>query len=387
VFLAFRARPGSPHATIAAAVLGLAAGFRPTTVVMFGAVGLVVAARSIRSWRALRVAGAAGAAAALLWLVPMMIEQPGGLGAWMKASHDIFYNAAKSTSLLAGSPEGWTNVQRAGVAATVAAAPAVVVGLAAIIVGLVAARDAHWRRERHIVPVLLAAALPGLVFVALTHFPKAGYAVAFVPPLILLAVLPAARLGTAGRIGVAVVLAAMAAGNVQRFLDAPGVVPLSLVDRHGLWFAERRLGAPFIVTRAEIRRVDALSSRYHRIRGAVDPASEVLVFDLSHSPGNYRYATYALPEYRMYLVGGGINWRSAWQRQQRFTAGHQITVPPGGDAVLTMDEPTSDVNTLIAAHQARPLDVPGGPILIRVRPGATLFGLPVVEGPAEPSTP
>ena len=82
-----------------------------------------------------------------------------------------------------------------------------------------------------------------------------------------LALLPAARLTGLGRIAIAGLMAVVAAGNVQRFVGAPGVVPLSLVDHSGLWVAESRLGAPYHVTRAEIRRVDAGSSRYQRLQG------------------------------------------------------------------------------------------------------------------------
>jgi hypothetical protein len=318
----------------------------------------------------------------------MLLEQPGGLAAWLSASHEMFSGAAQSTSVLTGSPEGWTNMARAGAATTVAAAPALIVGSAAVILRLVfGPRNLGRRRSGRLVPVLVIAAGPGLLFVALTHFPKSGYALAFLPPLVVLALLPAARLTGLGRIAIAGLMAVVAAGNVQRFVGAPGVVPLSLVDHSGLWVAESRLGAPYHVTRAEIRRVDAGSSRYQRLRGLVDPDSEVVVFDLSHTPGNYRYASYAFPEYRMELIGGGIEWRSAWHRRQRFVANHRIAVPPGGDAVLAMDLPSSDVDDLIAHGWARRLEVPGGPVLVRIRPGATLFGLPIVEGPPEPYRP
>lgn len=300
VLLAVRARPGSRHAVQGAGLLGFAAGFRPTMVVMFAVVLLVVAGRSIRDWRSTAKALAAGVGGLLAWFVPMLLEQPGGLTAWPLAVSTMFSNAAKLTSLLTSSPQGWTNAARTLAATAVAIGPALVVGAIALPICLLrGARPDGSRHNGRVVLVLLAAAAPGLVFIALTHFGKVGYVLAFVPPLILLSLLPAARITGGGRIVVGVVIAVMAVVNVQRFLVAPGVVPLSLVDRDGLWVAQGRLGAPYPFTRSEIRRVDEASHRYHRLRGVIDPRTEVIVFDFHHSAVNYRYATYALPEYRM----------------------------------------------------------------------------------------
>lgn len=87
------------------------------------------------------------------------------------------------------------------------------------------------------------------------------------------------------------------------------------------------------------------------------------------------------------MVGGGIEWRSAWRRQQRFVMNRRIVVPHGGDVVLAMDVPSPDVDDLIRQGLASTVEVPGGPVAVRVRPGATLFGLTIVEGDPGPYRP
>jgi len=386
VLLALRARPGSHHVVVAALVLGLAAGFRPTMVVMFAALALLSAVRSIRGLRLAAAALAAGLAGLLAWLVPMLLEQPGGLTAWRSASSTMFLNAAKQTSLLTGSPDGWSNVARAVSATAIALAPAFIAGAIAALMCLVrgTAQDSGGRGSRATL-TLIVAGFPGLVFVALTHFPKRGYVLAFLPPLVLLALLPAARIVGPGRTVVALVIAGLTLLNIQQFLGAPTVVPLALINHDVLWIAQGRPGAPYPLTRAEIRRVDERSLHYDRLRAAIDPHTEVIVFDMNHTPEYYRYATYSLPEYRIDLVEGRTVWRTAWGRQQRVVMSHRIIVPQGGDAVLVMDAPSPDVNDLIARGLATPVGLPGGPVAVRIRPGTTLFGLPIAEGDPEPT--
>ncbi|MGH8999811.1 MAG: hypothetical protein ACRDY7_10535, partial [Acidimicrobiia bacterium] len=236
--------------------------------------------------------------------------------------------------------------------------------------------------------VLAAAAFPGLAFVALTHFARSGYVLAFLAPLVLLALLPASRVAGSGRVVVVAAVVVLAAFNAQRFLGAPGVVPLSLVDRPGLWVAGAHLGAPYPVTRAQIQEADENSRRYDQLRDVVDPATEVIVFDLGHAGGGYRHATYFLPEYRMHLTGGGLVWRTARARQQRFVEEGRIVVPPGGNVVAAMDAPFPDVAEMIRSGTASPIDLSGDrPVAVRVGPGETVFGLPVVEGRPGPYVP
>ncbi|MGH9181812.1 MAG: hypothetical protein ACRDY5_08875, partial [Acidimicrobiales bacterium] len=104
LLLAWRARPHSWHGAAAAAALGLAAGFRQSSILLLAPVAVVAVARSVRTVGRGLVAAAAGAGSLVLWLVPMAVEQPGGLGAVQRAGGRIWREAVSVTSPLYGAP-------------------------------------------------------------------------------------------------------------------------------------------------------------------------------------------------------------------------------------------------------------------------------------------
>jgi hypothetical protein len=156
--LAWRARPGSRHGLYAALVLGLAAGLRQMTPILLAPLALVAAVRSVRSLRAAAAAAVAGLAATLVWIVPLALEQPGGLPVWRAVSSEHWHADVSSTSPLAGAPlRAWGhNLAHASAYGLAATAPLLVLAAA----GRLTRLDPLDRRA---LPMLLACALTASV--------------------------------------------------------------------------------------------------------------------------------------------------------------------------------------------------------------------------------
>ena len=242
IILAWRARPHSWHGAAAFVALGLAAGFRQSTVPMFGLLALVAAAGSIRRIREAVAAAAAGAVAVAVWFVPMILAQPGGASWWARATSAEGRGAIRSTSVFAHTG-GWAgNLGTFAAYTTVALAPLVVLALAAAVglgarallrsvrgigvptdvmsttapptgavarTGAVSTADpprrgpAHRRRRAHWTRpwyqsrtvVLVAATVPAMAVTGLIEFAKGGYLLAYLPgAVIALLLVPAALL-------------------------------------------------------------------------------------------------------------------------------------------------------------------------------------------------
>ena len=291
IILAWRARPHSWHGAAALVALGLAAGFRQSTLLMFGVLALMALLGSIRRVREALAAVVAGALAVAVWFVPMALAQPGGISVWAAATRAESNGALLSTSVLDHATAGADNVGTFAAYTTVALAPLVVLAvLAAVGLGLralarmlssgrrsvahavhetvdatsVAAlpttpgrahsarvgrrqrRLMNWRRPwfQSRTVILLAATVPPMVVVALVEFAKGGYLLAYLPgAVIALLLVPGAllRTGSTGppgrrrRSGGAMawaVLATLAVGAIavfgaDRFLTASGVLPVA----------------------------------------------------------------------------------------------------------------------------------------------------------------
>jgi hypothetical protein len=234
VTLAWHARPGSWHGLAAAAALGASAGFRQTSVLLFAPLAVIAVARSARSLRSWGQAAAVGAAAVVAWLVPMLAEQPGGLGAWRSASDALLEGSVGQTALWSGTAEVITrNMTQGATYLSVALLPAVLVGGVALL-ALMAGPGMRRQRETEVPgrpwwaspPVVLAAAtVPAVAFLVLVHFGKAGYVLAPLPAAILLILVPVARLAQRGRLAVVAATLVVATVSVGRFLVAPALVP------------------------------------------------------------------------------------------------------------------------------------------------------------------
>ncbi len=129
IILAWRARPHSWHGAAALASLGLAAGFRQSSLQIFGLLALVAVLGSVRRLREGLIAAAIGLAAVAAWVVPMSMAQPGGFATWVRASRIETLGAIRSTSILDHAAAGVTNVGTFAAYATVALAPLAVLTL------------------------------------------------------------------------------------------------------------------------------------------------------------------------------------------------------------------------------------------------------------------
>ena len=393
--LALRARPGSWHAPAAAAALGLSGGVRQSSLLLLAPVALVALARAARRapspGRVLLASAAAGAAGVAVWLVPMALEQPGGLGAVREAGGRIWREAVEVSSPVYGAPAAGVryNVGQATGYTLAAVAGLVPVTVAALVL---ARRRSHGASldpvpprcgPRITPPVLLAvAALPPFAFVTVFHFGKAGYVLSYLPALVLLLLWPACGLARRPRLVAGVVVAAACAVQVLRFWGAPGILPSSLADTGGLWFTESRFGAPYRLTASAIRDTDADVERLLTLGRAFDPASDELVFMYLNGGHRFRHAMLALPEFRMHYLQLGFHEWSASGRRWHHERDHVVELAPGARAVFVVDEPRTEILRLVGVGVALPIRLENGPTVYRVPAGVTVYGVRLVAGPA-----
>ena len=393
LLLAWRARPGSWHGPAAAATLGLAGGFRQSSVLLLAPVAVVAVARSSRTARQVGAAAAAGAVGLAVWLVPMAVEQPGGLGAVRRAGARIWREAVTVTSPLYGAPaEGVASNLAQATGYTLAA---VVLLLPAAAVALALAAFPRFRvgsvRSRHATdsgPRLLAvAAVPPLAFVLVFHFGKAGYVLSYLPALVLLALWPATRLAARPRLIVGALVALACAVQVQRFVAAPGVLPLAVTDRGGPWFTQSRYGAPYRLTAQAIDDVDADTERYRALGRAFDPRDDVLVYVHLDGGHRYRHAMLTLPEFTAHYIQAGLDEyvgrRHRWRRERD----DRVELPAGGRAVFVVDEPREELLGLVEAGRATARLLDTGATVYVVGPGHHLFGVDLVVDDRPPPGP
>jgi hypothetical protein len=307
-------------------------------------------------------------------MVPMLAEQPGGYGAWRAATRRIFQGAAETTSLLYGGPDAAANLERAVRYTLEAVGPLAVVAVVALAAGWFRGRRTgrpapgpHPATDRpapaagSAALVLLVAAVPPLAVLALLHFPKAGYGLAYLPALVLLLLLPAARLPRRGRAVAGIVVAVLCLGNAGRFLAGSS--------------------GP---TWEDIRRVDQVAVALASLPAITDPSRDVLVFVEPYGAERYRLAMYRLPGHRAVMARNGQVVRGAvGGRENPVPGGREVAVAPGGRAVLVLDPGGAELAALQAAGTARRLELAGGRAVWAVGPGAELYGLRVVERPED----
>ncbi|HEX9969921.1 MAG TPA: DUF2723 domain-containing protein, partial [Acidimicrobiales bacterium] len=105
VLVASKARPGSWHGWGAAGLLGLGGGLRQTTLLILGPLVLCAVIASVRSVRQAAAVVGAGAMGLAVWMVPMLIEQPGGWSRYRAFSDEYLEPALLRTSILYGAPK------------------------------------------------------------------------------------------------------------------------------------------------------------------------------------------------------------------------------------------------------------------------------------------
>jgi len=385
--LAWHARPGGAQGLVAAGVLGLATGFRQTSLLLFAPLVVVAMARSSRDLRTWLGGVAVGVGAVASWLVPMLVEQPGGFRAWRDASDALLEGSVRQTAFFAGTAEVVTrNMSQGATYATVAFLPAALVALVAVIHVV---RAGHlrappsvegrpWWVSRTALPALAAG--PALVFLVAIHFGKAGYLLAALPAGVLLLLAPVAGLDRAGRRGVAAAGLVVCTVSAGRFLLAPAVVPESLVDATPLFLTSSANGAPFAFSAAAVAESDRRTEQQLALADAFDPASDVLVWGWLNGGERYRHATLTLPQFTTSFVRDSTHVHTARGGRWRTDPDTTLEVPPGGRAVFVLAHVPPDLEVLLAAGSAEAVRLESGITVWVVGPGVTLLGVEVVEG-------
>ena len=396
--LAFRATPGSWHAPAGAATLGLAGGVRQSSLLLLAPLAVVALVRCARRApspaRVVLATAMAGAAGLAVWVVPMAIEQPGGLAAVREESARMWRQAVEVSSPVYGGPGE-------GVRYNVGQATGYTLAAIALLLPVTAAAavlarrpwhhddpDAPVRRHRRRLPrvtppVLLAiAALPPFAFVTVFHFGKAGYVLSYLPPLVLLLLWPARDLTRRRRMVASGLVAAACAVQALRFWGAPALLPESLTDTNALWFTESRFGAPYRLTERALRETDADVERYRALGRAFRPATDELVFMYMNGGHRFRHAMLTLPRFRMHYLQLGFHEWSASQRRWTHERDHVLELAPGARAVFVVDEPRSEMAALLEAGVATRIPVAGGPTAYAVPAGVTVYDVQLVAGPA-----
>ena len=388
LYLAWRALPGSWHGPAAAAALGVAGGTRQSSLLLLLPIAVVAVVRSVRGAPApatrLAQCAAAGVAGIALWMVPMALEQPGGLSAVREQSARIWREAVSVSSPLYGAPGSGVTYNMGQAGGYTLAAVAFLLPASVLALGLWVLR--RWvpdTRRQLSAPLLLAiAALPPLAFVTLFHFGKAGYVLSYLPALVLLLLWPATRLGARARMTVTVLVALGCGLQLLRFVGAPGILPEGQTDRGGPWFLQSQYGAPYRLTEPSLRHTDRDVERYRALGQVFDPRTDELVYMYLNGGHRFRHAMLTLPEFRMHYLQVGFHEYSALDRRWRHERDHVLELRPGSRAVLVVDEPRADVMALLDAGTAQAVPLPTGPTVYVVPPGVTVDGVKVVEAPA-----
>ena len=404
ILLALRARPGSRHGIAAAVVLALAIGFRQSAVFLLAPLALVPVLRSGLALRRLVATGAAFAAVLALWVVPMSIEQPGGMPVLRAASQEMWKGSVGQTSVFSNGPaerKHQNRVETTGqnLAAIAFLLPALLGGLVLVGVSSVRRRRAATSdesaagRNRLVgdegtaLACILLAIVPSLGFMYLFHYGKSGYILDYLPAATLLLLWPAVHLARRNRLGAisAVVIGVLVAGGgavaAQRFLFGKGVLPERFMSGR-LEITQAHFGAPFPNTRYAIDETDAIVDRYQELGRVFDPRKDVLVFTWLNGAEWMRHVMWTMPDFWVEMMVGNRHDLSGrhlvWEKFYRPDA---LPVPTGGRAILIYDTPPPDVDALVRAGKLSPLHLATGPTVWIANPGTVVDGVTVTEVP------
>lgn len=385
VFLALDARPGSRHAFAAAALLGLGSGFRQTSLVVLGPLALWAAVKAVRSLTAAVVTAAAGAAGILAWLVPMLVEQPGGWDRY-RAYSKGYLHILSSTSLLHGAPGHLVarNILEGLGYTFIAVATLLPLFAAALLWRLVRRRSQPPLPREALLLLVLAVAGPAL-FAFLVHFGKAGYVNGYLPGLVLLLLLPCVLLPKRGLAMASVLVAGACLFNIERWALKDYILPPTSGNTAGLWFTQPQYGWPYPITWREIRKTDRETRQYLALRERFEPARDVLVYVGPNGGYRFRHANLTLPEFTIHFVAPPVDSHTVKRRHVEHDYDEVIEVPPGGRSVWVLDFDPPEMAEQSAAGLLHTEELSGRRIWI-AEPGARLHGVSVeVQGAGVPS--
>lgn len=424
LILAWRARPGSWHGVGAMVALGVMAGFRQSIIQAFLILALVAVAGSTRRWGRLVLTLLAGLVGVGLWLVPMAVDQPGGLSTWVRATRTEALGAARATSVLDHATAGATNL------GTFAAYTILAVGLLVLLavvggIGLLLRRlvetaagrsgrplpgpdpsaatrsstvvtdpgrwERPWYQRRG--AVLGAAIVPPVLVVSLVAFAKGGYLLAYLPAATIALLLPMGalvrrrwasdRLSPLGLAVGSVAVALIVGVGTQRFVGGAGVLPERWLRPSGsLWLEQPRYQAPYADTLAAIRAADSVDTALRAFGPAVRPGRDVVVFDVPDGGSDlYRNAGWALPDDRIALIGPGYVLYNQLHGALYYASGATAMVGPSGSVFLVASPTLPGLASLTAQGYALPVGTPlpiGGYRVWQVLPGVSILGVRIV---------
>jgi 4-amino-4-deoxy-L-arabinose transferase-like glycosyltransferase len=422
IILAWRARPGSWHGVAAVVALGFLAGFRPSMGQELALLALIPVVGSTRTWGRLVVTLTAGAASVGLWLVPLAIEQPGGVSTWIQATRIETIGAERSTSVLDHAAGGPGNLGTFAAYTVLALGPLALLTLVAVLALVVRRGVARHRGGPDRRPsvgragpgwdgpgrrpwyqwraaILTAAIVPPMLVVSLIEFAKGGYLLAYLPGAVIALLLPLGALNRrsarSGR-GASLWLALTSVGIVlvvalgaQRFISGDGVLPARFLESSGwLWLDQSRYQAPYTDTRSAIRTADATDAALRALTPLLRSRTDVVLFDaVDGGPDIYRNAGWEQPDVRIAMVAPGQVAYNQLHGALYYASGDTVPVRPGGTVLLVASPALPGLSGLIATGQAQavrtPLPITGFQVW-RILPGTSILGVRTVTSTVPP---
>lgn len=379
LWLAYKAKPGSRVGVVACVVLGLLGGVRPSAMFLFAPITLYILVLCRPGIRRLAMCVLAGGVALAAWLVPMSLEQPGGLAAVRAQSKLLLDGSMQATSILVGSPGARANALEVIGVTLMSVLPLLPLLLVAL-PGVFAKGSVVRRSRVSVYAPLVVATAPGMLEAFLVHFGTPGYAMSFLPALVLAVVLPlrGRSLHPIATGALVIVVMAVCSYQTDRFTRATYIWPQRLTV--GPW-APDKYGAPYNETYTGIEKADDDQVSYRDIGSHFDPAKDVLVYVSGNGEWRYRPGGYQLPEFTVHLVDHGNDIDQARAGRHTTVVDHVIEVPTGGRAVLVLDQFQSDLEDMQQKGIIQPVHLATGPTVYALQPGHSALGVDFVNAP------
>lgn len=368
---------GWRYAAGCAATIGFLGGFRPSLVIFLAPLVLAAGILSRAKVRHYAVIALTGALAVATWLVPMAIEQQGGLAELRAQNAAMWSNAAHFTSPFFGAaPEMIeTNVLRTIGWGLAALLPVVVAGAALTAMARSSARDESGagRRRRVVAGGLVAlVAVPQIASSLLLHFGKPGYTLGWLLPVVAVVIAPVSRLHGVRRLAGGALIGTIALLGVGQFLFGAGLVPARLTAVGP--FSHGQYEAPFRATRREIRRADADTAAYATVAADHDAATTTFVVLAGAEGIRYRVLGHLFPDLTIHYLVDGFDWAVSSGGRQRYERDRAVEVDASKQIVL-IGVGGDEVTSLAAAGRAMPVPLRSGGMTWVIDHGTTLEGV------------
>src|SRR5262245_5410934 len=384
-YFSYRALQGSAtDAWLAAGYLGLAGGMRQSILILLFPLWLGSTVLGTRRLRIVAVGLAILSVAVLAWFIPV-IWLTGGLGRYLEASRELADTVVKPTSVVGGPLDATVRMSRYLLESLlVALGP---LALAALLVPWYVRRHGWGTREWF----LVGWTIPPVLVYTLVHFGQAGYALTFLPALVILlshvllsALFALSRVAPYPRVrgaAVAAVVLLVVLANGAFFVSARPVArdfdalrPAWLQRAHDEasdWIFSR--------TAAALREHEEVVETFvASIRGLFPPEETAIITELGN-PRTYpwlRHAMFFLPEYPIYELQVGDAPPSYYAPRRaaamRLEPDGEVALPPGVKQLVWFVD-----------HWSPWTERPEGLDEIEIPYGRFLYVLPVGRSPIE----